>query len=107
MAEIVPFAGLRYDLARVDDAARVLAPPYDVIGEAERVVLPHEHTLTGPKEDRRKLLVATRTQISQVFGLYRDADGAALCELAAVAAGAPALDATTPDGTRHRLWVIS
>jgi uncharacterized protein (DUF1015 family) len=188
MAEIVPFAGLRYDLARVDDAARVLAPPYDVIGEPERaelearhphnvvrlelprgegdarygaganllrawraegvlrreatpsmylyeqqfswggkaftrrgfiagvrlepfekrVVLPHEHTLTGPKEDRRKLLVATRAQISQVFGLYRDADGAAEAELAGVAAaGAPELDATTPDGTRHRLWVIS
>jgi uncharacterized protein (DUF1015 family) len=187
MAEIVPFAGLRYDLARIDDPARVLAPPYDVIGEAERaelearhphnvvrlelprgegdarygaaanllgawraegvlkreatpsmylyeqqftwagktytrqgfiagvrlepfdkrVVLPHEHTLTGPKEDRRKLLVATRTQISQVFGLYRDADGAALAELQAVAAGAPALDGTTSDGTRHRLWVIS
>jgi len=187
MAEIVPFAGLRYDLERLDDAARVLAPPYDVIGEPERadleardphnvvrlelprgegdarygvaanllgawraegvlrreatpsmyayeqqfswagkaytrqgffagvrleplekrVVLPHEHTLTGPKEDRRKLLLATRTQISQVFGLYRDADGAALGELAAVTAGAPALDGTTPDGTRHRLWVIS
>jgi uncharacterized protein (DUF1015 family) len=187
MAEIVPFAGLRYDLARVDDAGRVLAPPYDVIGEAERadlearhphnvvrlelprgegdarygaaanllrawraegvlrreatpsmylyeqqfswagkpytrqgliggvrlepfdkrVVLPHEHTLTGPKEDRRKLLVATRTQISQVFGLYRDADGAAGAELAGVATGAPDLDATTADGTRHRLWVIS
>ena len=187
MAELVPFAGLRYDLARVDDAARVLAPPYDVIGEAERsdlearhphnvvrlelprgegdarygvaanlltawraegvlkreatpsmylyeqqfswagrpykrqglitgvrlepfekrVVLPHERTLTGPKEDRRKLLVATRTQLSQVFALYRDAEGAALTELSAVAVGAPALDATTPDGTRHRLWVIS
>jgi uncharacterized protein (DUF1015 family) len=186
MAEIVPFAGLRYDLARLDDAARVLAPPYDVIGEAERsdlearhphnvvrlelprgegdarygaaanllrawraegvlkrdptpsmylyeqqfswagksytrqgfiagvklepldkrVVLPHEHTLTGPKEDRRKLLVATRTQISQVFGLYRDADGSAKGELAAVASGAPALEGTMPDGTRHRLWVI-
>src|SRR5689334_10310028 len=39
MAEIVPFAGLRYDLERVGDAARVLAPPYDVIGEAERAEL--------------------------------------------------------------------
>src|SRR5260221_626957 len=51
MAEIVPFAGLRYDVARVDDPARG--------------------------------------------------------ELAAVAAGAPALDGTTSDGTRHRLWVIN
>jgi len=43
MAEIVPFAGLRYDLSRVDDAARVLAPPYDVIGEAERSDLEARH----------------------------------------------------------------
>src|SRR5262245_38565158 len=140
MAEIAPFAGLRYDLARVGDAARVLAPPYDVISEGERldlearhpqnvvrlelprgegdaryaaaarlldawitegilrrdgapafyayeqrfewagrafarhgffgavrlepfdrrVVLPHEHTLSQPKEDRRKLIAASR-----------------------------------------------
>src|SRR4029077_5645270 len=32
-----------------------------------RVVLPHEHTLSGPKEDRRRLLRATRTQISPIF----------------------------------------
>ncbi len=43
---------------------------------AKRVVLPHEHTLSAPKEDRRKLMRATRTHISQVFGLYRDPDGA-------------------------------
>ncbi|HVZ73259.1 MAG TPA: DUF1015 domain-containing protein [Polyangia bacterium] len=187
MAEIVPFAGLRFDVARVGDAARVLAPPYDVIGEAERsdleareahnivrvelprgegdarygvaanllrawiaegvlrrepapamyvyeqrfswagkeytrqgliaalrlepfekrVVLPHEHTMTGPKEDRRRLLLATRTQISQVFGLYRDPDGAALADLDAITAAEPAVDATMPDGTRHRLWVVT
>jgi uncharacterized protein (DUF1015 family) len=187
MAEIAPFVGLRYDLDRVGDAARVLAPPYDVIGEGERaelearhpqnvvrvelprgegddrygtaarllaawraegilrpdpapalyayeqafsfagrpyarrgffaavrlepfearVVLPHEHTLSGPKADRRKLMAATRTQISQVFGLYRDAAGAAEAELAAATAGAPALDATTPDGVHHRLWTIA
>src|SRR5438128_889840 len=33
---------------------------------ANRVVLPHEHTLSAPKEDRRKLMRATRAQISQV-----------------------------------------
>ena len=42
-----------------------------------RVVLPHEKTLAGPKEDRLKLMRATRTQISPIFGLYRDADGGA------------------------------
>jgi uncharacterized protein (DUF1015 family) len=72
-----------------------------------RVVLPHEHTLSGPKEDRRKLMAATRTQISQVFGLYRDPEGAAEVELDAATSGAPDLDATTADGVRHRLWVVS
>lgn len=74
---------------------------------AARVVLPHEHTLSAPKEDRRKLMDATRTHLSQVFGLFRDPDGAALAPLASVDAIEPALDATTPDGCRHRLWPLT
>src|SRR5215813_10627217 len=38
----------------------------------EKVVLPHERTLRGPKEDRLKLMRATRAHFSQIFGLYRD-----------------------------------
>ena len=40
---------------------------------AQRVVLPHERTLSGPKEDRLKLFRATRTNLSPGFMLYRDA----------------------------------
>ena len=72
-----------------------------------RVVLPHEHTLSGPKEDRRKLMDATRTHLSQVFGLYRDPEGTTTTLLAAVDSTEPALDATTPDGCRHRLWPVT
>jgi uncharacterized protein (DUF1015 family) len=187
VADIVPFAGLRYDPKRVDDFARVLAPPYDVIGEAERaalearhpqnvvrielprgegdaryaeaarllaawradgilrpdatqayyvyeqqftlphapgriyarrgffaavrlepferrVVLPHEKTLAGPKEDRLKLMRATRTQISPIFGLFRDADGGAREVIDGATIASATLDATTADGVRHRLW---
>src|SRR6478752_4184341 len=187
MADISPFAGLRYATERVGDLASVLCPPYDVISEDERrelearhpenvvrlelprgldearytmaarllaswttegilkpdareafylyeqqfghagqrytrrgffaavrrepferrVVLPHERTLSAPKEDRKRLLRATHTQISPVFGLYRDAGGAARAIIDEAAAGAPAVDATTTDGVRHRLWVIS
>jgi uncharacterized protein (DUF1015 family) len=82
--------------------AAVRLEPFD-----KRVVLPHEKTLSGPKEDRRKLLLATRTQLSPIFGLYRDPDGAAEEVLAAAMAGPPAVDATTGDGTRHRLWVLT
>jgi uncharacterized protein (DUF1015 family) len=46
-----------------------------VVPFSERVVLPHERTLSGPKEDRLRLFRATRTNLSPGFMLYRDAAG--------------------------------
>jgi len=94
------WAGKRY--TRRGFFAAVHLEPFE-----RRVVLPHEHTLSGPKEDRRRLLRATRTQISPIFGLYRDADAAAGAIIDGASAGAPAVDATTPDGVRHRLWTLA
>jgi uncharacterized protein (DUF1015 family) len=192
MAVIAPFAGLRYDSTRVGDVGLVLAPPYDVIGEAEhaaleerhpqnvvrvelprgatdaryaeaarlletwkgeglvrpdaarafyvyeqqfrlpgapagartfarrgffaavrlepferRVILPHERTLAGPKQDRLKLMRATRTQISPIFGLYRDPDGSARALIDGAASVEPEIDVTLADGGRHRLWRLT
>jgi uncharacterized protein (DUF1015 family) len=39
---------------------------------SEGVVLPHEQTFGGPKEDRLALMKATRCNLSPVFGLYSD-----------------------------------
>ena len=39
MAAVSPFAGLRYDPARVGAMAAVVAPPYDVISPAEQDAL--------------------------------------------------------------------
>ncbi|MCS6919920.1 MAG: DUF1015 domain-containing protein [Fimbriimonadales bacterium] len=36
------------------------------------VVLPHEHTFPGVKEDRFRLLQATRTHMETIFGLFED-----------------------------------
>jgi uncharacterized protein (DUF1015 family) len=72
-----------------------------------RVVLPHEHTLSGPKLDRLKLMRATRAHFSQVFALYRDPAGEAEAALATVEERTPDLDATTSDGCRHRLWAVT
>lgn len=38
-------------------------------------VLPHERTLDRPREDRRRLLAATRTHLSPVFFLHPDSGG--------------------------------
>jgi uncharacterized protein (DUF1015 family) len=72
-----------------------------------RVVLPHEHTLSGPKVDRFKLIKTTEAHFSQIFTLYRDPQGVAEAALERATTGAPDVDATTPDGCRHRLWVIT
>ena len=72
-----------------------------------RVVLPHEHTLSGPKVDRFKLIHATRAHFSQVFSLYRDPAGTIEATLDRACLAAPDVDATTPDGCRHRLWVVT
>jgi uncharacterized protein (DUF1015 family) len=42
---------------------------------SERIVLPHERTLSGPKEDRLKLFRATGANLSPGFMLYRDPRG--------------------------------
>jgi len=50
--------------------ARVRLEPWDA-----RIVLPHEHTLAKPKDDRLKLLRACVTNLSPIMSLYNDPQG--------------------------------
>ncbi len=71
-------------------------------------VLPHEETFSGPKEDRKALMKATRAQLSPIFGLHPDPDGAARSVLEDAVARAHAdMVGTTRDGTRHEVWTIT
>ncbi len=69
-------------------------------------VLPHERTLSGPKEDRYKLLRATGVNTSPVVGLFDGGSGTADGLLAGWATGTPDADITDADGVRHRLWAV-
>jgi len=71
-----------------------------------RGVLPHEHTFGGPKEDRLKLLRATRLNTSPVFLIYRDRRQEIGRLLDQAADEEPDARFTTPDGQEHCLWVI-
>jgi uncharacterized protein (DUF1015 family) len=68
----------------------------ELVPFSERVVLPHERTLSGPKEDRLKLFRATGANLSPGFMLYRD--GARALD-APLATGDVVAEATAPDGT--------
>ena len=52
-------------------------------------ILPHERTFPKAKEDRLRLLSATRLNVSPIFGLYPPGDAALERLLAEVAARAP------------------
>lgn len=70
-------------------------------------VKPHEFTMSGPKEDRLKLLEATKTQFSPVFMIARDRAGqlSQFLELQ-ITSRPPDVEATSIDGEHHRLWAI-
>ncbi len=73
---------------------------------SEGVVLPHEETFGGPKEDRLALTKATKCNMSPVFGIYTDPEDAIGQAFATIASRDP--DATaTMDGVENRLWIVT
>src|SRR5918992_1419250 len=69
-------------------------------------IRPHERTHPGPKEDRLRLTRATRANLSPIFSLFPDPDGAAGDALDRATAGEPFDAAADADGTRNSLWRI-
>jgi uncharacterized protein (DUF1015 family) len=72
----------------------------------DKVVLPHERTLRGPKADRLKLMRAARAHFSQIFGMYRDPSQMTDHVFAGTDQRPPDLEGATADGTIHRLWRV-
>jgi len=73
----------------------------------KRVILPHEHTRKGPKEDRWRVLQATRANFSPIFLMFPDPE-ARFEATAKRAMQAPPADTYTDDGgVAHRLWRVT
>ena len=87
---------------RRDLIAALRLQPYE-----DRVVLPHERTHRGPKEDRLALLRATNASFEPIWFLY-EGRGSGLPQIAEVVSRRqPAVTFKGPEGTEHQLWVIS
>jgi uncharacterized protein (DUF1015 family) len=93
----VTFSGRR----RLDLIAALRLQPY-----GDRVILPHELTHPGPREDRLALMRATRAALEPLWFLY---EGRAEIHrhIETVAARAPAAAFSGPDSTEHRLWTVT
>jgi uncharacterized protein (DUF1015 family) len=69
-------------------------------------IRPHERTHPGPKEDRLRLTRATRANLSPIFSLFSDPDGAAWSALEPATKAPPWGQSTDADGTINRLWRV-
>ncbi len=73
---------------------------------SEKVILPHEKTLDGPKVDRLNLTQATRMNLSPTFSFYFDPAGEVRKTLGGPT-GEPFCDFTDEAGVRQRLWRVT
>ena len=94
------YGGKRYSLKGIICLCRLYS--FD-----EKMVLPHENTLSKAKADRFELMQATRCNFSSIYSLYNDGEGAVRPVLRENAAKAPDSCFTDGEGVTHSLWRIS
>ena len=80
---------------------RVRLEPFE-----KNIIVPHEKTLRGPKEDRMRLLRTVRTNFSPVFGLYKDRGFEIRSVIQDPMNSNPIFEAEDDDKIVHTLWAI-
>jgi uncharacterized protein (DUF1015 family) len=94
----VTFNGRR----RRDLIAALRLQPYE-----DRVVLPHERTHRGPKEDRLALMRATNMSFEPLWFVYEGRASGVQQITEVVSRRTPVITFEGPEGTQHRLWTIT
>lgn len=89
------------EVSRTGVFLAIAAVPY---GAGSRV-RPHERTHAGPKEDRRKLTIATGCNVSPIFLLAPDARGDIASTLAKVTKDKPWTSVEALGG-KHEVWIV-
>src|SRR5262249_9036469 len=74
---------------------------------ANKIVFPHERTLTGPKKDRLELLRHTRTHFEQIFMVYEDPKQQIDRLLDSAARGTPEIQVEDEYGVTHSIWTVT
>lgn len=70
------------------------------------IILPHEWTLSKPKNDRLNLLRSTRTNMSTIYSLYADNGRRTSLKMDTLTDRTPDVEASE-DKIVHRMWVVS
>jgi uncharacterized protein (DUF1015 family) len=70
-------------------------------------VFPHEKTLSGPKKDRFELMKTTKSNLSQIFGLYMDKENKLTAPFSNVKKNLPVASAVDDEGVKNTIWQIN
>lgn len=73
----------------------------------EGAILPHEHTMPGPKADRLELMRHTGGAFGQIFSLYSDPEHKVQALINAHVGGAPLFEYVDGEGVTHKFWQIT
>ena len=73
----------------------------------DRVILPHEFTLSKAKNDRFELLDTAKASFSQIYSMYTDEDQSIRAHIENISECAPEIEFTDGKGVTHRLWAIT
>ncbi len=73
---------------------------------SEGVILPHERTHDGPKQDRLRLMEATNANLSPIYSVYPDADGKVADIIHEATSREPTAGFTDENRTHQTLWAI-
>src|SRR3990172_545555 len=74
---------------------------------SSKKIIPHERTFAAPKLDRLKLTTACRANLSPVFAIYSDPEGALEKSIEDRLSKEPIVKAVSGDGVKNYLWRIS
>jgi uncharacterized protein (DUF1015 family) len=100
-----PVAYHAYEMTHGSDRVRGLLCGLELEPWGGRV-LPHERTLAGPLDDRLRLLRATHTHLSPVYGTVPGPCEALGALLVSVTGAPPEAELHDRHGVRHRMWPV-
>lgn len=78
----------------------------ELVPFSEKIILPHEETLSKAKADRFNLMSETHANLSPIYFLYMDEKKTLNKIIEDVSKGTPDESFNTPDGITHNLWII-
>lgn len=78
----------------------------ELVPFSEKVILPHEETLSKAKADRFELMDKTHANFSPIYFLYMDEKKTVNQIISEVSKTAPEESFKTSDGITHNMWVI-